>query len=69
MNRLAVIGGGSWGTALALALAPKHSSVRLWVYEKDLAETINQTRINDVFLPGFTLPSNVEAGNELDCGR
>ncbi len=66
MNRLAVIGGGSWGTALALALAPKHSCVRLWVFEKDLAETINQTRINEVFLPGFALPANVEAGNTLD---
>jgi glycerol-3-phosphate dehydrogenase (NAD(P)+) len=65
MNRLAVIGGGSWGTALALALAPKHSSVRLWVYEQDLADTINRTRVNDVFLPGFELPANVDAGSDL----
>jgi glycerol-3-phosphate dehydrogenase (NAD(P)+) len=65
MNRLAVIGGGSWGTALALALAPKHSNVRLWVYENDLAETINRTRVNDVFLPGFELPVNVDAGSDL----
>ncbi|HNY38766.1 MAG TPA: NAD(P)H-dependent glycerol-3-phosphate dehydrogenase [Bryobacteraceae bacterium] len=65
MNRLAVIGAGSWGTALALTLAQKHSSVRLWVYEADLAESINRTRANDVFLPGFTLPGNVEAGTDL----
>lgn len=66
MNRLAVIGGGSWGTALALALAPKHDSVRLWVYETDLCESINRTRTNPVFLPDVTLPENIEAGNCIE---
>ncbi|MBV8905323.1 MAG: glycerol-3-phosphate dehydrogenase, partial [Acidobacteriia bacterium] len=33
MNRLAVVGAGSWGTALALVLAPKFDHIRLWVYE------------------------------------
>lgn len=65
MSRLAVIGGGSWGTALSLALARKYSNVRLWVYEADLCESINRTRENGVFLPGFTLPENIEAGNSL----
>ena len=36
--RLAIIGGGSWGTALATVLAPRFESLRLWVYETDLAE-------------------------------
>jgi len=65
VSRLAVIGAGSWGTALALTLAPKHGSVRLWVYEPDLCESINRTRTNQAFLPGFTLPENIEAGNSL----
>ena len=62
---LAIIGAGGWGTALAIVLAPKFKSVRLWVYEKDLAERLNATRENDVFLPGLPLPANVEAVTDL----
>ena len=65
MKRLAIIGGGSWGTALSIALAGRFESVRLWVYEADLAERIAATRENDVFLPGFPLPANVSATSEL----
>ncbi|MCX7605439.1 MAG: glycerol-3-phosphate dehydrogenase, partial [Bryobacteraceae bacterium] len=43
MTRLAVIGGGSWGTALALVLAPRFEQVRLWVYEPDLAGRMART--------------------------
>lgn len=67
MTRLAIIGGGSWGTALAIVLAPRFPEVRLWVYESDLAERIRSTRENDVFLPGFKLPGNVGIENELPC--
>lgn len=58
---LAIIGAGSWGTALAIVLAPKFERVRLWVYEQDLAERMNATRENDVYIPGLRLPENVEA--------
>lgn len=64
--RLSIIGGGSWGTALAIVLAPKFESVRLWLRERDLAARLERTRENDVFLPGFTLPKNVSAGTTLD---
>src|SRR5439155_17290782 len=59
-NRLAIIGAGSWGTALSIVLAPRFSGVRLWVYEQDLAERIRACRENDVYLPGFQVPVNVE---------
>jgi glycerol-3-phosphate dehydrogenase (NAD(P)+) len=62
---LAIIGAGSWGTALAIVLAPKFERVRLWVYEKDLAERMNATRENDVYLSGFKLPENVEIDTDL----
>jgi len=58
--KLAVIGGGSWGTALAIVLGPRFESVRLWVYEADLAERMAGSRENDIFLPGFRLPENIE---------
>ena len=65
MKRLAVIGGGSWGTALSIVLAPRFERVRLWVYEQDLAERMRTSRQNDVFLPGAALPSNIEITSSL----
>jgi len=57
--KLAVIGGGSWGTALAIVLAPRSESVTLRVHEADLAARMVSSRENDIFLPGFRLPANV----------
>jgi glycerol-3-phosphate dehydrogenase (NAD(P)+) len=62
---LAIIGAGSWGTALSIVLAPKFERVKLWVYEPDLAARMRTTSENDVFLPGFKLPSNVEVRTDL----
>ncbi len=52
MKTLAIIGGGSWGTALAIVLAPRFPTVRLWVYEADLAERMQRSRENDLYLAG-----------------
>jgi glycerol-3-phosphate dehydrogenase (NAD(P)+) len=65
LKNLAIIGGGSWGTALALVLAPRFPKLHLWVYEADLAERMRETRINDVYLPGFPLPGNIEVTSDL----
>ncbi len=59
------MGGGSWGTALAITLAPRFDEVRLWVFEKDLAGRLGASRENDVFLPGFRLPENVQVTSDL----
>jgi glycerol-3-phosphate dehydrogenase (NAD(P)+) len=59
VNRLAVIGAGSWGTALARVLAARFQHVSLWVYEVDLAGRMAASSENDAFLPGFLLPQNV----------
>ena len=64
---LAIIGGGGWGTALACVLAPRFEQIRLWVNEPDIAERLQSARVNDIFLPGITLPDNVTAGNALDA--
>ena len=58
--KLAIVGGGSWGTALAIVLGPRFETIRLWVYEADLAARMASSRENDVFLPGFRLPENVQ---------
>ena len=65
MKNLAIIGGGSWGTALAIILAPRFPRVRLWVYEADLAERMRATRENDFYLRGGRLPGHVEIVNQL----
>jgi glycerol-3-phosphate dehydrogenase (NAD(P)+) len=62
---LAIIGAGSWGTALAIVLAPRFERVCLWTFESDLAERMRRTRQNDVYLPGFELPPNVEIVTDL----
>jgi len=67
LTRLAIIGGGSWGTALACVLAPRFERVTLWVYEAELAERIEATRINEVFLPGIPIPANVGAVHSLEA--
>lgn len=63
---LAVIGAGSWGTALSWLLGSKGIPVRLWVYEPDLVETIARTRINEVYLPGVPLPESIRPTGDLD---
>jgi len=65
VRHLAIIGGGSWGTALAIVLAPRFERVRLWVYEPDLVERMRARGENDVYLPGFRIPDNVDVHNEL----
>jgi glycerol-3-phosphate dehydrogenase (NAD(P)+) len=65
VKNLAIIGAGSWGTALAIVLGPRFPRIRLWVYEQDLAARMKETRENDVYLPGFRLPAHVQVTSEL----
>lgn len=65
MSRLTVLGGGSWGTALAMVLAPRYDRVSLWNYEADLAAEMAAERENKVFLPGFRLPPNIDVTSSL----
>ncbi len=65
MKTLAIIGGGSWGTALAIVLAPRFATVRLWVYEAVLAARMQLSRENDLYLAGRSIPKNVEITSDL----
>ena len=65
MKRLAVIGGGAWGTALSIVLAPRFEQIRLWVYEVDVAERLQVARQNETYLPGCQIPETVLATSEL----
>ena len=52
---VAVVGAGAWGTAFSIQLASKGHLVTLWVYEPDLCSTMEETRENTLYLPGFRL--------------
>ena len=60
-----MVGGGAWGTALAIVLAPRFESVRLWVYEAEIAERLESERQNATYLPGFSIPDNVFISSDL----
>jgi len=64
-RRVAVLGGGSWGTALARHAALNGVEVRLWVHSEPLALRISASRENDRYLPGFPLPAGVTVTSSL----
>ncbi len=65
IGRVAVIGGGSWGTALAAHLARRGVDVRLWVREPEIVDAIARTRRNAWYLSDIELPSAVGATGDL----
>ena len=58
MKNIAIIGSGSWGTALAVYLANKGHNVKIWSYAKEEQELINNER-KCKFLPEAEIPENV----------
>ena len=61
IKRVAVIGAGSWGTALSLVAARNQHHVTLWARERDVAEGINRARRNPFYLSDIELPENIRA--------
>ncbi len=65
MEKIAVLGAGSWATALAVLLSKKVRQVELWARRQELAEEINSGE-NARYLPGVILPENVAAKRDLE---
>lgn len=64
MNKIVVVGAGSWGTALALVLTNKGCfDVHMWEYNKELAEKMERERENSKLLPGVKFPDNLHVTN------
>ncbi|MHB1957407.1 MAG: NAD(P)H-dependent glycerol-3-phosphate dehydrogenase [Acidobacteriaceae bacterium] len=67
MSRIAVVGAGSWGTALSLVLAKRGGhSITLWSHTRLVAESIRQTRENSIYLPGLSIPDAVSVTPDLE---
>ncbi len=66
MSRIAILGAGAWGTALAIALARRGGhELTLWAHSTALAEDLMESGENLPYLPGFTLPMDVEITADL----
>jgi glycerol-3-phosphate dehydrogenase (NAD(P)+) len=59
MKRIAVVGDGGWGTALAILLHSKQFSVKVWGNFPEYTEVIRAKRENIKFLPGVKIPSEI----------
>ena len=67
MSRFAILGGGSWGTALAIVLsrARRKHEISLWVHDAALAESIARDRENRTYLPGHRLVPEVKVTEKI----
>jgi glycerol-3-phosphate dehydrogenase (NAD(P)+) len=63
--RIAVIGAGAWGTALALVAARSGQRVTLWAQRAEFADELQRARENKTYLAGFALPENLTVTNDL----
>ena len=64
-NKIMVIGGGAWGTALAAMAARSGREVTLWAREEDVVTSINEAHENKAFLPDVSLPIALKATGDL----
>jgi len=65
MEKISVIGMGSWGTTLAILLAEKGYPVIGWEWIKERADMMQESRENTIFLKGCPFPENIEVTNDL----
>jgi len=66
MSRITILGAGAWGTALALSLARRGGhEIILWSHSAALAEQLSELGENLPYLPGFTLPADVQVTSDL----
>lgn len=65
-EKICVLGGGSWGTALSILLAKKEKDVSLWIRDKKQYARVLNDRINYKYLPNISLPENLNLINDLE---
>jgi len=65
LRRIAVVGGGAWGSALAIHLARSGSDVDLWIREAELVQRLIDRRDNPLYLPGVRFPRSVRPHDDL----
>lgn len=66
MEKVTVLGAGSWGTALAVMLAQKNIDVKMWSIEPGVVEEMNTLRTNGAYLPGVSIPDKITIYNDME---
>ncbi|NLK63051.1 MAG: NAD(P)H-dependent glycerol-3-phosphate dehydrogenase [Fusobacteria bacterium] len=66
MEKIVVMGAGSWGTALAVLLSNKNYDVTLWEYNKEQSNKLIDDRENKNYLPGVIFPEKLKITNEIN---
>ena len=65
-KKIGVLGGGSWGSALAILLANKNYQVDMWMRRKDQIEEIRETGFNKKYLPHALFPDNLNVSDDME---
>ncbi|MBT4486625.1 MAG: NAD(P)-dependent glycerol-3-phosphate dehydrogenase [Rhodospirillaceae bacterium] len=65
MEKVSVIGGGAWGTALAQMLAAAGRTTLIWALEEEVVASINGSHVNELYLPDVPLHTDLRATSEL----
>jgi glycerol-3-phosphate dehydrogenase (NAD(P)+) len=66
MSRIAILGGGAWGTALALTAARAGHDARIWARDGNTVEAVNTRSENPAFLPGVKFDTKITAGADAE---
>lgn len=66
MEKVCILGAGSWGSALGLVLAKKGYEVSMWTLSQEQADKINKTKENIDYLPGVLFPNNITLTTSLE---
>lgn len=64
--RIAVLGAGGWGSTLAVLLYSNKHTVTLWEFDENYAAKLNQSRVNELYLPGLEIPKEITVTHDLD---
>jgi len=62
--KIAIIGAGGWGTAIAKVLSENNHKVTVWTHESDVVEEINKSHTNSKYLNGIVLDNSIKATND-----
>ncbi|MCF6462723.1 NAD(P)H-dependent glycerol-3-phosphate dehydrogenase [Clostridium sp. Cult1] len=65
MSNIGIIGGGSWGTALAILLSNNNHNVDIWVRDIRQIEEIREHKENKKYLPGVKIPENINVTDDI----
>jgi glycerol-3-phosphate dehydrogenase (NAD(P)+) len=69
IRRTAILGAGSWGTALAVIWAKRGNEVTLWGHDEARTQRLHESRENGDYLPGVKLPPSIRVTSDIaDCG-